>query len=255
VCAQAAERAVSGLHFFGLKHTAIMPFVEKTEYAMLAAGVLFAFIFPQEAAVYGFVAVLVFFSFRVAALFFDMHESRKQLVNEVMDFLQLEIAVKYATDTTTALVHLKSDLTEAIANMADTFCGIPGGAEQLALASEKILSASDLLAAQMKGHAGALSEQLFTLVSAIEEMKAEIKLLHTMQSALAKQSGFIETNQAALQNSLHAYETSLQDLTRTVGDGLGAFINLHSQTAAQTINDAMRANIDALTDIAKGRRA
>jgi len=150
-----------------------------------------------------------------------------------------------------SLTKILQDWETALKKSAEIQAAINGGAERLSQASDKIYTASDLLASQMKGHSNALSEQLITLVSAIDEMKTELKLLQSSQKSMAKQSEFIERNQKALEVSLNAYESSLQNLTQSIGDGLGAFINLHAQTGAQTINDAMRTNIETIMNLTK----
>lgn len=135
---------------------------------------------------------------------------------------------------------------KALAKASEIHGAINTSAERLFQASTRIQSASDLLSTHMQGHSNALSDQLLALITAIEEMKACMQTLSTSQKALAKQSDFIERNQKALEDSLISYEASLQSLTQSIGDGLGAFINLHAQTSAQTINDAMKTNIDKI---------
>jgi FtsZ-binding cell division protein ZapB len=158
------------------------------------------------------------------------------------------------------LINMNETLTETLHNWenalktsAEIQSAINVGAEKFSQASGRIQSASDLLAAQMKGHSSAVSEQIFTLVSAIDEMKTALQTLSASQKSLATQSEFIEKNQSALENSLNSYESSLQSLTQSIGDGLGAFINLHAQTSAQTINDAMKYNIDTIKNLLGGK--
>jgi hypothetical protein len=139
-----------------------------------------------------------------------------------------------------------NDWEKALSKAGEIQDAINTGAERLSQASTRIQSASDLLASHMQGHSNALSEQLITLVGAIDEMKAALQILTESQKALTTQSDFIERNQQSLENSLNSYESSLQSLTQSIGDGLGAFINLHAQTSAQTINDTIKINIDKM---------
>jgi len=150
------------------------------------------------------------------------------------------------------LINLNDTLTKtlldwenALIKASEIQTAINTGAERFSQASTKIQSASDLLSTHMQGHSNALSEQLVALVSAINELKET-------QKALTITAGFVEKNQHALETSLTSYEASLQSLTQSIGDGLGAFINLHAQTSAQTINDAMKANIDKMMNAAQG---
>jgi hypothetical protein len=149
------------------------------------------------------------------------------------------------------LTHTLRDWEDVLKRAAVVHAAINDSAEKFGQSGERIRSASDLLAGHMQGHSSALSEQLITLVSAIDEMKSGIKILGESQAALTKQATFIERNQKALETSLHAYEDSLKALTQSVGDGLGAFINLHAETAAQTINDAMKNNISQIMNLPK----
>ena len=123
--------------------------------------------------------------------------------------------------------------------------------ERLSHAGAKLQSASELLATHMQGHSTALSDQLVTLVSAIDAMKTSVNHFAAQQEALTQQAKYIETNQQTLDITLHSYEESLKDLTTSLGEGLGAFINLHAETSAQTINDAMKTNIDKMLNISK----
>jgi len=118
--------------------------------------------------------------------------------------------------------------------------------DRLGQTSLKLQSSAELLATHMQGHSNALSEQLVTLVAAVESVKDGVGLLSTQQEALTQQSEYIERNQQALEASLQAYEASLQGLTQSLGDGLGAFINLHAQSSAQAVNDALKGNMDRI---------
>ena len=122
--------------------------------------------------------------------------------------------------------------------------------DRMSQSSLRLQSSADLLAKHLQGHSGALSEQLVALVAAIEAVQGGIDLMNAQQEALTQQSGYIERNQHALEAALQAYESSLQGLTQSLGDGLGAFINLHAQSSAQAVNDALRANLDRIMQLA-----
>ena len=122
--------------------------------------------------------------------------------------------------------------------------------DRMSQSSLRLQSSADLLAKHLQGHSGALSEQLVALVTAIEAVQGGIDLMNTQQEALTQQTGYIERNQHALEAALQAYEASLQGLTQSLGDGLGAFINLHAQSSAQAVNDALRANLDRIMQLA-----
>lgn len=126
--------------------------------------------------------------------------------------------------------------------------------DKMAHASGRLQSSSELLATHMQGHSGALSEQLITLVDAIKGVKAAVETLDERQDVFIKQSAFIEENQRTLETSLASYEESLQNLTSSLGDGIGAYINLHAQASAQTINEALKSNLDKFMHLLKGAK-
>jgi uncharacterized protein YoxC len=275
-----AERAVSGMGFIGWKYTGILPFIETFEYGLLGTGFVLALVFEEYTAVYGLLAIITFAVLRIFHAFFDARTARAQLISEMVLFIEREIGRFYASDTGGALLRLKNDLTEAInsigtnvadamdkklINMNDTLVqtlhdweasldkatrihtAINESAEYLAQSGAKIQTASDLLASHMQGHSKAMSEQLISLVDAIGEMKESLR-------TIAAQAEFLESNQQTLEKSLTSYEASLQALTGSIGDGLGAFINLHAQTSAQTINDTMKANIEKIMNLMQGEK-
>jgi len=118
--------------------------------------------------------------------------------------------------------------------------------DRLGQSSLRLQSSAELLSSHLQGHSNALSEQLVALVTAIDSIKDGVGLLSTQQEALVQQSSYIERNQQTLEAALTAYESSLQGLTQSLGDGLGAFINLHAQSSAQAVNEALKANMDKL---------
>jgi len=137
------------------------------------------------------------------------------------------------------LKNWETALTEAVSLQAD----MNQSSDRLSHASAKLQSASELLATHMQGHSGALSNQLVALVNAIDAIKESVNHFATQQEALTQQAKYIERNQQALDATLQTYEDSLRGLAQSLGDGLGAFINLHAQTSAQAINDTLKTNI------------
>jgi len=123
--------------------------------------------------------------------------------------------------------------------------------DRIGQSSLKLQSSAELLSKHLQGHSSALSEQLIALVSAIEAIKDGVNTLSSQQTALLTQSGYIEKNQQALDTSLASYEASLQGLTQSLGDGLGAFITLHAQSSAQTINEALKGNLEQIMLLAE----
>lgn len=123
---------------------------------------------------------------------------------------------------------------------------INASAGRMQAAGDNIQSASDLLAKYLQGHSNALSEQLIALVSAVEAVKESNTQYGEGQEAFLKQAQYIERNQRTLETTLQAYEETLQNVTRSLGDGLGAYLKLHAQTAGQSVNDALSANMSRI---------
>jgi len=148
------------------------------------------------------------------------------------------------------LAHTLKSWEDALGKAVSLQAAMNGTSDKLEQSSLRLQSSADLLAKHLQGHSGALSEQLMTLVTAIEAVQSGINLMNTQQEALSQQTSYIESNQHALETALQAYESSLQGLTQSLGDGLGAFINLHAQSSAQAVNDALKTNLDRIMQLA-----
>ena len=151
----------------------------------------------------------------------------------------------------TALSSTLADWERAVGEAARLQNSMNESSERLAHAGGKLQSSSELLATHMQGHSSALSTQLVALVGAIDAMKEAVSHLAEQQDALTQQAKYIERNQQTLEASLHSYESSLQGLTGQLGDSLGTFINLHAQTSAQAVNDALKTGIDRVINAAQ----
>jgi len=125
---------------------------------------------------------------------------------------------------------------------------ISATSESLEQTFTRFHSSSELLNTYMQGHSKSLSNHLLELVKTVESVKASLDAFGTQQETFAEQAKFIEKNQQILEESIQSYETTLQNLVQTMGSGLGAFFDLHAQTSVQTMNDALKANIDKLTN-------
>ena len=179
-------------------------------------------------------------------------------VSESMTEATTSIGPAVAAAMDDKLINMNDTLTDTLNNWEKAIgeattlqTSMNESSEKLSLAGAKIQSSSELLATHMQGHSNALSGQLVTLVSAIEAIKESVNQFAIQQEALTQQAKYLERNQQTLDTSLHAYEESLKNLTSSIGDGLGAFINLHAQTSAQTINDALKGNLDKMINIAR----
>jgi len=176
-------------------------------------------------------------------------------VSESMEKSTASIGPAVAEAMDKKLINMNDTLTETLQNWQKALLAatslqtdMNASSERLAHASIKLQTSSELLATHMQGHSGALSSQLTTLVQAIDEMKNAVTHFATQQESLTTQAKFIERNQQTLDASLQTYEDTLRGLTQSLGEGLGAFINLHAQTSAQAVNDALRNNIEKIVN-------
>jgi len=314
---QLVDRTISNMSLLGWRYENILPFVESIDTGLLWVGIVLAVIFPENAFMYGTLAVAAFLIIRIFTAFFNARGAKAQLSDELTLYIEREIGRFFASDSGGAIIRLKNELTEAInkqsqtyketmesishsmtaalttvaksmantaesigpivatamdeklVNMNDslqstlsdwknaltdtakTHNALNEAAERLAHSSNRIQSAAELLATHMKGHSNTLSDQIIALVSAVDATKEGLDNLATQQQSLAKQAQYIEINQHTLENSLVAYEASLQNLTQSLGDGLGAFINIHAQSAAQSVNDALKSNLDRIINLSQ----
>jgi hypothetical protein len=140
---------------------------------------------------------------------------------------------------------------KALAEAGKVQTAMNGSAEGISKAGARLQSGADLLSAHMQGHSAALSDQMVQFVRAMESVKDSVEIFKAQQEILTRQALYIEQNQETLETALAAYEASLQGLTQNLGDGLGAFINLHAQGAAQAVNDALRSNLDKIMQLSQ----
>jgi len=142
------------------------------------------------------------------------------------------------------LAHTLKSWENALSEAVKLQSAMNDTSDRLGQTSLRLQSSAELLSTHMQGHSSALSDQLVGLISAVDSVKDGVGLLSTRQEALVRQGEYIEKNQQALDASLQAYEASLQGLTQSLGDGLGAFIQLHGQASAQAVGDAIKGHVD-----------
>jgi DNA repair exonuclease SbcCD ATPase subunit len=175
-------------------------------------------------------------------------ETTKGINNQIAEAIK-EKLVDMNTTFTSTLAAWEKALTEATAIQT----GMNTSAEALSKAGARLQSSAELLSAHLQGHSNALSDQLIQLVRAVESVKEIAALLEARQETMTRQSEYIQRNQEALETALASYEASLQGLTQSLGDGLGAFISLHAQSSAQAVNDALRGNLERIMRLSSHR--
>jgi len=180
-----------------------------------------------------------------------------EAIGKTMTETTLAVGPALAAAMDEKLINMNANLAHTLKNWEDALSEAVGlqtsmndTSDRLGQSSLRLQTSAELLAKHLQGHSGALSEQLVTLITAIEAVQGGIELMNTRQEALTQQTSYIERNQHALEAALQAYESSLQGLTQSLGDGLGAFINLHAQSSAQAVNDALKSNLDRIMQLA-----
>jgi chromosome segregation ATPase len=115
-------------------------------------------------------------------------------------------------------------------------------------------STSDVFAAALHRHITSLAGELSAIdkqITKLSESGVALKdsndNVKDMISVLQEQSRYIESNQAALRDSLTHYEQSLESITQKMGDGFGSIVDYHMAGAAQAMNTALHANVKAIT--------
>ena len=122
-------------------------------------------------------------------------------------------------------------------------------ADKINKSADKLTNAGEFLAKYLQGHTDAMSNQLIGLLNAIEILKEAITNNNQGQESLKEIINYIEKNQKMLEKSVTQYEDAIKHLTSAIGDGLGVYINLHAQQAAQTINDTMKSVSERITHL------
>jgi chromosome segregation ATPase len=237
---------------------------------------------------YGVLAVGGFLLFRLMTAFFDFRTAYSILSSNLLIYLEREVGQFYTSDTGAALLRLKSDLVEAItrqtaglqesvgklsnnlveaidkkltgindtvkksmeewdkvlSNAGNVQGSINEAAERMRVAVSDLTSVSESLTGGLSDNNKSVSEQLAALTEATASFADE-------QKAFLTQAGLIERNQHILEKTYQSYELSLQNLTQQLGDGLGAYLNMHAQTASKAVSDTMAANIDKIAQLIK----
>ena len=122
-------------------------------------------------------------------------------------------------------------------------------ADKINRSADKLTNAGEFLAKYLQGHTDAMSNQLIALLNAIDNLKEVISSNNQGQESLKELINYIEKNQKVLEKSVEQYEYAIKHLTSAIGDGLGVYINLHAQQAAQTINDTMKSVSERITHL------
>jgi chromosome segregation ATPase len=253
---------------------------------MLFMGLVLAVVFQEHVFLYGTLAVGGFLLTRLFTAFFNFRSAYSYLSNNLLIYIEREVGQFYSADTGGAVMRLKNELSDAIArqtaglqevigrlshtladavdkkltNMNDALTKsmdewdkaiaaassvqteINDAAGRMKEAVEQLSAASESLTREITGNNESVAGQLTVLTNATASFAAE-------QEAFLSQAKLIERNQQILESTYQSYELTLQNLTQQLGDGLGAYLKMHAQSASQAVNDAMSANIEKIAQL------
>jgi len=162
----------------------------------------------------------------------NMLESTKLIAPAIKEAMG-EKLINMNDTLSTALKNWEKALSEA----ARLHAAMNISSETLSTAVTELKTASGDLTKSLAEHSAKESDRMNALVTAVNKFTAA-------GDALTTQAKYIERNQHVLSESLHSYEETLQQVTSSIGEGLGAFINLHAQTSAQAVSDALKSNME-----------
>jgi len=162
----------------------------------------------------------------------NMLESTKLIAPAIKEVLD-EKLINMNDTLNTALKNWEKALAEA----ARLHVSMNSSSEKLSGAVASLNTASGNLTTGLTEHGKKETERLNTLITAVNKFTAA-------GEALTTQAKYIERNQHVLSESLHSYEETLQQVTASIGEGLGAFINMHAQMSAQAVSDALKSNME-----------
>ena len=224
------EKQVLGLSLLGWRCAGIGLWTEKMESGLIFLGLVLALIFPEYGVVYGLLAVAGFILMKLGAGLFDFNTARLVLVADLILYVERELGQFFAGHTAGAILQLKENMAEAVEQQS----------EVLKEAVEKL--GDGLYPALVK------LECLDTLPRALEKMQQSNDRYALHHESFVAQSQIIKDAQLALETSLTSYESTLQNLVQTMGNGLGTFVELYGQNASNAMTDAMQNHIKTINE-------
>jgi hypothetical protein len=251
------ERAVAGLSMAGWRYTGIMPFTEALENGLVLVGLVLALLFTDFTVVFGILAVGGFLLTRLAYAFFDFRSARNSLNDELLIYIEREIGPLYPIETGLAAAFPKRELKEAMekigAMMAEAaekrLTDINAMMVKPLEDWNKTLVSAANVQTQINEASKKLQEAVNTLAAPMKDQTQVLSQFAAEQNTLLKHTKLVEQNQRAMEAAYQNYEASLQSLVQSLGDGLGAYMKMHGQSAAQAVNDALSTNIEKIMNL------
>ena len=223
------NKHVLDLSLAGWRYDGIALWINKLDNGLIFLGIILALVFPQYSAVYGILAVTGFILLKLSAAFFNFEAARQVLTADIHLYIEREVGRFFAGHVAGAVSRFKEEMAEAIDRQ-----------------SVLLRSAVEKLSTDLAPSLNKL-QCLEDLPSAMEKMQESNSHYALQHESFMSQSEMIKETQKALETSLQAYETTLQNLVQSMGKGMGAFIQMHGQNAANSLSAAMEAHIAQLS--------
>ncbi|MCL2015594.1 MAG: hypothetical protein FWG68_05035 [Defluviitaleaceae bacterium] len=228
--ADIVEKQLLRLNFMGWRYSGMAYWIEKLESGLIFLGLALAFAIPPYSALFALLAILGFLLLKLFAALFDYSTARFLLSTDINVYLAQEVGQFFATTAEGAVLKFKEEMAEAIDRQT----------VMLRSATEKLAEDLAPIITQL--------QPLANLPKALEDMQQNNDRYALHHEGFLAQSQIIKDAQAALEKSLASYETTLQNIYKTMGDSLGTFIELYGQNAAAALNDSLQEHITKIED-------
>ena len=220
------DKHILDLSFLGFSFAGISRWIDKFDNGLLILGIVLAFLFPDYGTIYGLLAVSGFVVLKISAALFDFETARQILKSNVHVYVEREVGQFFASHMASAIMQFKEEMSEASDRQSEL---LRGAVEKLGADLIPVLNNLQCLSG---------------LPKALEIMLQSNDRYSIHHEAFLAQAKIIQDTQYALESSLASYETTLQNLVQNMGGGMGAFVQLHGQSAAANLNEVMQTHMN-----------
>lgn len=208
------SKHVLDLNYGGWRYESIGRWLKQLDNGLILVGLILLFIFPEYAVVYGIIAVAGFLLLKLAGSFLNYETARLVLTADIHLYVEREVGRFFAGHVAGAVSSFKKEMAAAIDRLGKDL---------------QYLHALEILP------------------KTLAEMKESNDRYALHHEAFLTHTQIIKDTQASLESSLHSYETTLQNLVQTMGSGMGTFVQLHGQNAANALAASLDEHIARVT--------
>ena len=255
-----AQSNVDRLSFFWWSLSGILRFVEVFERSVVLVGLLLAIIFEPARIAFGLIAVALWLLLCLCAAIFDARLAGERLTSEITTYVSREAAKFFTPDFVASITALRNTLSNAIEIQSDSFASASRAMSESLSASIstslgdmsrsiehtliRLADADTLLkeplsrwneqissAAQLQSGANQSSERLMHVMTQFSDIAG----------TLAGMLGELEKHSP--DKVVREYESTLEDLTRKLGDGFGTILDHHVTNALKELTDGLQDNL------------